>query len=106
MHPRVAYIMTMQPVIVRSAGSFRNEIEVGPHRLIGDEPIEAGGGGEGPPPYEFLAAGPRPCTSMTPHLYAKRGKIPPQGVESTLLNHRMHAKDCPPCPPPRGSIPP
>ena len=89
--------MTMQPVIVRSAGSFRNEIEVGPHWLIGDEPIEAGGGGEGPTPYDFLAAGLGSCTSMTLHFYAKREKIPLEGVEITLINDRMHAKDCADC---------
>ena len=87
----------MQPVIVRSADSFRNEIEIGPHHLIADEPAAAGGGGEGPTPYDFLSAALGSCTSMTLHFYAKREKIPLAGVEITIMNDRMHAKDCADC---------
>lgn len=89
--------MPMQPVIVRSAGAFRNEIEVGPHRLIADEPIEAGGGGAGPTPYDLLSAALGTCTSMTLHFYARRERIPLTGVEITLANDRMYAKDCADC---------
>ncbi len=89
--------MPMQPVIVRSAGSFRNEIEIGPHRIIADEPSEAGGNGEGPTPYDLLASALGTCTSMTLDYYAKREKIPLEGVEVTLTNDRMHAKDCADC---------
>src|ERR1700682_781347 len=89
--------MPMQPVIVRSADSFRNEIEIGPHHLIADEPAAAGGGGGGPTPYDFLSAALGSCTSMTLHFYAKREKIPLAGVEITIMNDRMHAKDCADC---------
>ena len=89
--------MPMQPVIVRSAGSFRNEIEIGPHRIVADEPREAGGNGDGPTPYDLLASALGTCTSMTLHFYAKREKIPLEGVEMTVLNDRMHAKDCADC---------
>jgi len=87
----------MEPVIVRSSGSFRNEISIGPHHLIADEPPSAGGNGEGPTPYDLLSASLGVCTSMTLHFYAKREKIPLEGVEVTLLNDRMHAKDCADC---------
>ena len=87
----------MEPVIVRSSGSFRNEISVGPHHLIADEPPSAGGNGEGPTPYDLLSAALGVCTSMTLHFYAKREKIPLEGVDVTLLNDRMHAKDCADC---------
>jgi putative redox protein len=87
----------MQPVIVRSSGSFRNDIFVGPHHLVADEPLDAGGAGEGPTPYDYLAAALGTCTSMTLHFYAKREHIPLEGVEVTLLNDRMHAKDCADC---------
>jgi putative redox protein len=87
----------MQPVIVRSQGSFRNEIEVGPHRIISDEPTDLFGSGAGPTPYDFLAAALGSCTSMTLHFYAKRENIPLAGVEVTLLSDRMHAKDCADC---------
>ncbi len=87
----------MEPVIVRSHGSFRNEISVGPHHLVADEPPSAGGNGEGPTPYDLLSAALGVCTSMTLHYYAKREKIPLEGVEVTLLNDRMYAKDCADC---------
>lgn len=87
----------MQPVIVRSANSFRNEIEAGPHRLIGDEPSSVGGTDSGPTPYDFLSAALGTCTSMTLHVVARKENIPLEGVEITVENDRMYAKDCADC---------
>jgi uncharacterized OsmC-like protein len=87
----------MQPVIVRSADSLRNDIEAGPHRMIADEPLTAGGTELGPTPYDFLAAALGTCTSMTMRVVAKRENIPLKGVEITIENDRMHAKDCADC---------
>jgi putative redox protein len=87
----------MQAVIVRSGNSFRNEIEAGPHRMNADEPASAGGTEAGPTPYDFLSAGLGACTSMTMHVVAKRENIPLEGVEITVENDRMHAKDCADC---------
>lgn len=87
----------MQPVIVRSGNSLRNEIEAGPHRMIADEPASAGGTEAGPTPYDFLAAGLGACTSMTMRVVAKRENIPLEGVEITVENDRMHAQDCVDC---------
>lgn len=87
----------MQPVIVRSGNALRNEISAGPHRMIADEPASAGGTEAGPTPYDFLAAGLGACTSMTMRVVANREKIPLEGVEITVENDRMHAKDCADC---------
>lgn len=87
----------MGPVTVRSDASFRCEIEAGNHRLIADEPAEAGGTDEGPTPYDFLAAALGSCTSMTLHFLAERESIPLQGVEIRLTHDRMYAKDCADC---------
>jgi putative redox protein len=87
----------MLPVIVRAGTSLRNEIEAGPHRMIADEPVDAGGNAEGPTPYDFLAAGLGACTSMTMRVVAKRENIPLEGVEIQILNDRMYAKDCADC---------
>ena len=61
-------------VAARAAGwgKFRTEIAVRGARIIADEPIEVGGGGEGPTPYELLSAALAACTSMTIRLYAER----------------------------------
>jgi putative redox protein len=85
------------PVVVRNHGTFRTEIEAGPHKIIADEPASAGGTGEGPTPYDLLAAALGACTSMTLHFYAKREGIPLTGVEAVISNDRMHAKDCADC---------
>jgi uncharacterized OsmC-like protein len=87
----------MQPVIVRAGASLRNDIEAGPHQMTADEPIAAGGTEAGPTPYDFLAAALGTCTSMTLRVVAMREKIPLEGVEITVSNDRMHAKDCADC---------
>jgi len=86
-----------QPVTLRSRGSFRNEVTAGPHAWVLDEPVAAGGGGEGPTPYDMLAAALGGCTSMTLHFYAKREKIALEGVEVTVTHDREHAADCAEC---------
>ncbi|WP_114953670.1 OsmC family protein [Sphingosinicella terrae] len=53
-------------------GKFRTEIAVRGARIVADEPIEVGGGGEGPTPFELLSAALAACTSMTLRLYAQR----------------------------------
>ncbi len=85
------------PVTLHSQGTFRNEVEAGPHRFVIDEPVDAGGAGEGPTPYDLLSAALGGCTSMTLHFYAKREKLPLTGVDVTVVHDRQHAKDCADC---------
>lgn len=88
----------MGPVIVRSSGTFRNDIEAGGrHRLIADEPADAGGTDAGPTPYDFLSAALGTCTSMTLQFLARRDGIPLTGIEVHVSNDRMYAKDCADC---------
>lgn len=87
----------MAPVIVRSDFSLRNDIQIGEHRLIADEPLEAGGSNLGPTPYDLVAAGLGGCTSMTMHVVAKRENIPLTGVEVSVSSDRIYAKDCVDC---------
>lgn len=87
----------MEPVILRSRGSFRTEVTAGPHTWVMDEPETAGGRGEGPTPYDMLAAALGGCTSMTLHFYAKREKINLEGLEVTVVHDRQHAADCAEC---------
>jgi putative redox protein len=87
----------MGPVVLEAGASFRNVISAGKHRLIADEPIDAGGTDEGPTPYDFLSAGLGACTSMTMRVIAKRENIPLDGVEIHVTNDRMYAKDCVDC---------
>ena len=47
-------------------------IEVGPHVLRSDEPVDAGGADSGPTPQEMLLAALGACTSITLRMYATR----------------------------------
>jgi uncharacterized OsmC-like protein len=87
----------MEPVIIRSERSFKNTVTAGRHTFIVDEPVDAGGSGEGATPYDLLSAALGSCTSMTLHFVARRENIPLEGVEVTVMNDRMYAKDCADC---------
>jgi uncharacterized OsmC-like protein/pimeloyl-ACP methyl ester carboxylesterase len=79
------------------AGRFQQEIKVGRHRLIADEPVEAGGLDSGPGPYDLVLAGLGACTSMTLRLYAERKALPLDRVTVRLSHSRIHAVDCENC---------
>jgi putative redox protein len=87
----------MPPVIIRAGNSLRNDIDAGAYHLIADEPPSAGGTGAGPSPYDFLSAALGACTSMTMRVVANRENIPLEGVEISIENDRMYAKDCSDC---------
>lgn len=76
---------------------FNQIITVGPHRLVADEPVAAGGEDAGPGPYDFLLAGLGACTSMTMRLYADRKSLPLDRVTVTLKHSKVYAKDCAEC---------
>ena len=86
-------------VVVREtrAGKFQQTVSVGPHRLLADEPVAAGGDDTGPGPYDFILAGLGACTSMTMRMYAERKSLPLERVTVTLTHSKIHAEDCAEC---------
>jgi uncharacterized OsmC-like protein/fermentation-respiration switch protein FrsA (DUF1100 family) len=86
-------------VVVREtrASKLQQQIMVGPHRLIADEPLTAGGADTGPGPYDLLLAALGACTSMTMRLYAERKALPMDRVTVTLNHSKIYAKDCAEC---------
>lgn len=76
---------------------FNQIITIGPHHLVADEPVAAGGEDAGPGPYDFLLAGLGACTSMTMRLYADRKSLPLDRVTVTLKHSKVYAKDCAEC---------
>ena len=86
-------------VVVRETGNgkFQNMVTVGPHALLADEPVAAGGEDTGPGPYDFLLAGLGACKSMTMRLYADRKSFPLERATVTLTHSRIHAQDCAEC---------
>ena len=79
------------------AGSFRTELNAAGHPLIADEPQSAGGGGEGPTPYDLLSAALASCTTMTLMMYARHKGIDLEAVTVRVRHDKIHAKDCEDC---------
>jgi uncharacterized OsmC-like protein len=87
--------MTQTSVVIHGTGSgFAQEIVAGQHRLNADEPLSAGGSETGPTPYELLLAALGACTAMTVTMYARRKKLPLDGIVVRLRHSRIHAEDC------------
>jgi uncharacterized OsmC-like protein/alpha-beta hydrolase superfamily lysophospholipase len=90
---------TPRNVVVRETrnGKFQQTVIIGPHQMLADEPVAAGGEDSGPGPYDFVLAGLGACTSMTMRLYADRKSLPLERVTVTLKHSKIHAEDCAEC---------
>jgi uncharacterized OsmC-like protein/esterase/lipase len=86
-------------VVVREtrASKLQQTISIGPHQLLADEPVSAGGEDSGPAPYDLVLAGLGACTSMTMRLYADRKSLPLERVTVSLKHSKIHAQDCAEC---------
>jgi uncharacterized OsmC-like protein/alpha-beta hydrolase superfamily lysophospholipase len=93
-------------VVVRETrrGKFQQEVIVGAHRLLADEPVAVGGMDSGPGPYDLLLAGLGACTSMTLRLYAERKQLPLKQTTVRLRHNKVHATDCAECETKEGMI--
>ena len=78
-------------------GKFQQQVSVGPHRLIADEPASVGGQDTGPNPYDLVLSGLGACTAMTMRMYADRKSLPLDRVTVTLRHSKIHAEDCEAC---------
>jgi len=55
--PPIEEVLPMaRPVHVESLSALRQDVWVGPHRLVADEPADVGGEDAGPTPIELLLA--------------------------------------------------
>lgn len=72
----------MNPVqLTHKQGKLRQELTIGRHQLVADEPIAEGGEDTGPSPFEYLAAGLASCTAITLRMYAQRKNWPLENAE-------------------------
>jgi len=85
-------------------GKFQQEIMLGAHRLLADEPVKDGGLDSGPGPYDLLLAALGACTSMTVRLYADLKQIPLLRTQVRLRHQKIYAKDCAECETKEGKI--
>src|SRR5216683_2281004 len=86
-------------VVVRETrnGKFQQTVSIGPHRMLADEPVAAGGEDTGPGPYDFVLSALGACKSMTMRLYADRKSLPLERATVTLSHSKIHAQDCAEC---------
>jgi putative redox protein len=56
----------------RRRQGYTHDVEVSGHRLVIDEPVEAGGANQGPSPTRTIAAALAACTAITTEMYADR----------------------------------
>ncbi len=84
----------MTTVIVKSVDKFQHQVIVEGHSFIADEPVDAGGDGLGPNPYDLLLGALGACTSMTLLMYARRKGWPLEQVEVWLTHSKEHVVDC------------
>lgn len=86
-------------IIVQESGKgkYAEDIIIGQHMLIADEPMTSGGNDLGPSPYDFLLAALGSCTAMTLRMYADLKKIPLEKVIVRLAHEKRYADDCNDC---------
>jgi uncharacterized OsmC-like protein/alpha/beta superfamily hydrolase len=72
---------------------FPTEIMAAGHTLVADEPLDAGGSGLGPSPYDLLNAALGACTAITLRIYADRKQWPLHQVDVRLAHGKVHARD-------------
>lgn len=78
-------------------GKFQQDVRVGKHRLLADEPVAQGGNDTGAGPYDFLAIALGACTAMTVRLYADFKKLPLTRVQVSVRHGKRYADDCKDC---------
>jgi putative redox protein len=71
-------------------GKLQQIIEIGPHRILADEPRTVGGEETGPTPHDLLAAALGACTALTVTMYARHKKIDLQDVEVEIEHEQQN----------------
>ncbi|WP_019590288.1 MULTISPECIES: bifunctional alpha/beta hydrolase/OsmC family protein [unclassified Thioalkalivibrio] len=76
-------------------GQYQQDVRIGPHHFLADEPPDVGGDGTGPNPYELLLASLGACTSMTLRMYAAHKQLPLERVRVHLQHEKLKGENGP-----------
>ena len=74
-------------------GTYTNDVTLGRHRFLSDEPASLGGNDDGPNPYDLLCAALGSCTSMTIRMYADRKGWPVGQITVDVDHQRVDGDD-------------
>lgn len=88
---------TLVRVTETGASPFQLAVQAGPHSLTLDEPIESGGAGTGPDPYDYLSIALAGCTALTLRIYARYKGLELGRISVTVDHAKVHADDCRDC---------
>jgi putative redox protein len=69
-------------------GAFQVEAHAGSSTFLIDEPMQAGGLGSGPNPYDLMSAALGACTLMTIRLYSRRKDWPLEHMRVSVTHFR------------------
>lgn len=70
-------------------GRYQQEVHIGQHCLLADEPASMGGDDSGPAPFDFLLTALGACTAITLRMYAERKQLPLDRVSVTLRHDKV-----------------
>lgn len=71
-------------------GPYQQEVTIGPHQLLADEPESMGGDNAGPSPMDYVLTGLGACTAITLRMYAEKKGLEVQRITVTL-EHQQNA---------------
>ena len=69
-------------------GRYQQEVSIGQHQLLADEPESLGGDDAGPSPMDFVLTGLGACTAITLRMYAEKKGLDIERISVTLEHQR------------------
>lgn len=80
--------MTQIIITANGQGRYQQEVRIGRHQLLADEPEHLGGDDAGPSPMEFVLTGLGACTAITLRMYAEKKGLDIARITVSLEHRR------------------
>ncbi|OQA34247.1 MAG: OsmC-like protein [Betaproteobacteria bacterium ADurb.Bin341] len=80
--------MTQIIITGNGKGRYQQEVKIGQHQLLADEPESLGGDDAGPSPMEFVLTGLGACTAITLRMYAEKKGLDIARITVSLEHRR------------------
>lgn len=80
--------MTQIIITGNGKGRYQQEVRIGQHQLLADEPESMGGDNAGPDPMDFVLTGLGACTAITLRMYAEKKGLDITRITVSLEHRR------------------